>query len=159
MTAKRRETEIYVDAKIPQVRITREFDAAPAKVYRAHVDPELLTQWEGPNGTAMTVDLHDSRTGGAYRYLHTMSNGFEAWFRGCFHDVRENERIVRTFTFEGWPDGVALEKLTFEDLGNGRTRLIATSLVDSFEERDAFVASGMETGINEGYAKLDALLA
>jgi hypothetical protein len=31
--------------------------------------------------------------------------------------------------------------------------------VDSFESRDAWLASGMETGVNEGYAKLDALLA
>jgi hypothetical protein len=54
---------------------------------------------------------------------------------------------------------VALEKLVFEDLGDGRTRLTATSLVDSFEGRDAFVASGMETGIVEGYERLDDLLA
>jgi uncharacterized protein YndB with AHSA1/START domain len=57
------------------------------------------------------------------------------------------------------PDGVALEKLQLEDLGDGRTRLTATSLVDSFADRDAFVASGMETGINEGYERLDEVLA
>ncbi|MFP5371939.1 MAG: polyketide cyclase, partial [Actinomycetes bacterium] len=61
--------------------------------------------------------------------------------------------------FEGFPDGVALEKLVLEDLGDGRTRLTATSLVDSFESRDAFLASGMEVGVNEGYEKLDELLA
>jgi hypothetical protein len=57
------------------------------------------------------------------------------------------------------PDGVALEKLIFEDLGDSRTRLTATSLVDSFEARDGFVASGMEVGIREGYERLDDLLA
>lgn len=66
---------------------------------------------------------------------------------------------MQTFTFEGMPDGVALEKLTFEDLGGGRTRLVTTSLVDSFEDRDAFVASGMEVGVREGYERLDELLA
>ena len=65
---------------------------------------------------------------------------------------------MQTFTFEGVPDGVALERLTFEDLGNGRTRLVATSLVDSFEDRDAFVASGMEDGVIQGYERLDDLL-
>ena len=59
----------------------------------------------------------------------------------------------------GEPDGVALERIVFEDLGNGRTRLTATSLVDSFEGRDAFVASGMEVGVREGYERLDDLLA
>ena len=56
------------------------------------------------------------------------------------------------------PDGVALEKIRFEELPGGRTRLVGTSLVDSFADRDAFVASGMETGVIEGYEKLDALL-
>jgi uncharacterized protein YndB with AHSA1/START domain len=57
------------------------------------------------------------------------------------------------------PDGVALERLVFEALGDRRTRLVATSLVDSFEDRDAFVASGMEEGVNQGYERLDDLLA
>ena len=67
--------------------------------------------------------------------------------------MRPDELIVQTFTFEGMPDGVALEKLVLEDLGDGRTRLTATSLVDSFEGRDAFVASGMEDGVSEGYER------
>jgi uncharacterized protein (TIGR03086 family) len=153
------ETTIEIDAKVPLVRIIREFDAPPTLVYRAHTDPELLRQWEGPDGTVMHVETHDCRRGGAYRYLHTTSNGFEAWFRGCFHEVREPDLIVRTFTYEGYPDGVALERLVIEDLGDGRSRLVATSLVESFEDRDAFVASGMEHGVREGYAKLDRLLA
>jgi uncharacterized protein YndB with AHSA1/START domain len=82
----------------------------------------------------------------------------EYGFRGTFHEVRP-DRIVQTFTFEGMPDGVALETLTFEDLGDGRTRLHAQSLVDSFESRDMWLRSGMETGVNEGYAKLDKVLA
>ena len=73
--------------------------------------------------------------------------------------MRPDERIVQTFTYEGFPDGVALETATFEDLGNGRSRVTSVSLVDSFEERDAFVASGMESGVVEGYEKLDELLA
>jgi len=66
---------------------------------------------------------------------------------------------VQTFTWEGMPDGVSLETLRFEDLGDGTTRLHAQSLCDSFEDRDAWLASGMEVGVNDGYAKLDALLA
>jgi hypothetical protein len=66
---------------------------------------------------------------------------------------------VQTFTFEGDPDNVALETLWFEELGNGCTRLRTQSLVDSFEGRDAWLASGMQSGVNEGYAKLDRMLA
>ena len=158
MTTTTHETEIAVDPDIPMVRITREFDAPPAKVFRAHTDPELVRQWMGPRDHEMRVEHFDCRSGGSWRYVATR-DGEEYGFRGCFHEVRPNELIVQTFTFEGMPDGVALEKLQLEDLGNGRTRLTASSLVDSFADRDAFVASGMETGVVEGYAKLDELLA
>jgi uncharacterized protein YndB with AHSA1/START domain len=151
------ETRIELDQEVPLVRITREFDAPVEQVFRAHTDPELVKQWLGPRRHEMKVDNWDCRTGGSYRYLH-VSDGNEFGFHGCFHEVRPNERIVQTFTFEGVPDGVALEKMTFEDLGNGRTRLVGTSLVDSFEDRDAFVASGMEEGVVEGYERLDELL-
>ncbi len=152
------ETEITLDPDVPLVRITREFDAPPEKVFRAHTDPELVARWNGPHGVEMRVDHYDCRTGGSYRYVHVL-DGVEYAFRGCFHEVRPTELIVQTFTFEGMPDGVALERLAFEDLGGGRTRLTATSVVDSFEGRDAFLASGMEVGVNEGYEKLDELLA
>ncbi|HEX6167672.1 MAG TPA: SRPBCC family protein [Acidimicrobiales bacterium] len=158
MTTRTHETEIVSDPDVPLVRITREFDAPPDKVFRAHTDPDLVVQWLGPRDLTMTVDHYDCRTGGSYRYLHVRGDD-EFGFHGCFHEVRPSELIVQTFTFEGVPDGVALEKLVFEDLGDGRTRLIATSLVDSFADRDAFVASGMETGVREGYERLDELLA
>jgi uncharacterized protein YndB with AHSA1/START domain len=53
---------------------------------------------------------------------------------------------------------VSLETATFEDLG-GRTRLSVKSVVDTFEGRDAIVASGMDHGVREGYERLDDLLA
>ncbi len=158
MTVTTRDTEITSDPNLPLIRISREFDAPAEKVFRAHADPALLTQWNGPNGTEMRVDHYDFRTGGSYRYVH-VSDGAEYGFFGCFHEVRPGELIVQTFTFEGMPDGVALEKLWFEDLGGGRSRLVSISLCDSFEGRDAFVASGMEDGVRQGYERLDALLA
>ena len=157
-TAGTHQTEIVADPDVPLVRITREFDAPPAKVFRAHTDPELVVHWLGPRGVEMRIDQFDCRTGGSYRYVHAQ-DGVEYGFHGCFHEVRPPELIVQTFAFEGMPDGVALERLVLEDLGDGRTRLTSTSLVDSFEGRDAFLASGMETGVREGYERLDALLA
>jgi uncharacterized protein YndB with AHSA1/START domain len=157
-TTSTHETQITVDPDVPLVRITREFDAPPSKVFRAHTDPELLVRWLGPRDLEMSIDHFDCRTGGSYRYVHRQG-GEEYGFRGCFHEVRPDELIVQTFTFEGMPEGVALEKLVLEDLGDGRTRLTATSLVDSFADRDAMVASGMEVGIREGYERLDEVLA
>ena len=151
------EATIEADPSLPIIRITRDFAATPEQLLRAHTDPELFVRWVGPDSITTRIDYWDARTGGSWRYVAT-HGGDELGFRGTFHEIRP-DRIVQTFTFEGQPDGVALETLRFEPLGDGRTRLHAQSLVDSLEGRDAWLASGMETGVDEGYAKLDRLLA
>lgn len=153
------QTEIIVDDEVPAARIIREFDAPPAKVFRAHTDPDLLRRWLGPRRLDTKVDHYDCRTGGSYRYLQFGADGREHGFHGSFHEVRPDSLIVQTFTYEGMPDSVALQWIELTDLGGGRTRLTATSLVDSFAARDAFVASGMEEGVREGYERLDEVLA
>jgi uncharacterized protein YndB with AHSA1/START domain len=153
-----KDATIELDDKVPLVRITREFDAPPEKVFRAHAEVELFAQWNGPEGSENDFHVFDCRTGGSWSYT-AKGEGWEESFHGSFHDVIPNERIVQTFTWDGMPEAVSLDVLTLVDLGDGRTRLEATSLVDSFEGRDAFVASGMETGVQEGYRRLDALLA
>ena len=157
MSTSTHETTIEAVADVPAIRMVREFDAPPEAVFRAHTDPALVTQWLGPRRLTMTIERWDAVSGGGYRYTHRDENGEYSFF-GSFHEVRPNERIVQTFTFEGFPDGVCLETATFEDLG-GRTRLVGYSLSDSFEARDAMLASGMEVGVNEGYQQLDELLA
>ena len=153
MNTTRQETEITADPKVPMVRIVREFDAPPEKVFRAHVEPELFVQWNWPDGFSVRFDHFDCRTGGAYRI--TMSgDDIEGSVHGSFHDVIPNELIVQTFTPDGAPDLVILEKHRFEYLGDGRTRLTATSLVEKFEYRDSFISAGLA----EGYDKLDQLL-
>ena len=151
------ETTIEADPKVPVIRMTREFTATPEQLFRAHTDPELFARWVGPDQMKTRVEQWDARTGGSWRFT-SVADSEEYAFHGCFHEVSP-ERIVQTFTFDGQPDGVALETLWFEDLGDGRTRLRTQSLVDSFESRDAWLASGMESGVNDGYAKLDRLLA
>lgn len=150
-------TRIVADPDVPLVRTEREFAAPVAAVFRAHVDPELVVRWLGPRRLRMQIDVWDARTGGAYRYLHLDDEVTHA-FHGSFHEVRPDELIVQTFTWEGMPDAVALERVVFTDLGGGRTRLVGTSLVDSFAARDAFVAGGMEDGVRQSYERLDELV-
>lgn len=147
---------IEADKDVPLIRITRDFHATPAQLLKAHTDPELFARWVGPDGMDTRIVEWDARDGGSWRYV-AVRDSQEFGFRGCFHTVAE-DKIVQTFTFEGMPDAVSLETLWFEDLGDGRTRLHGQSLVDSFEGRDAWLASGMETGVDQGYAKLDALV-
>lgn len=144
---------------VPYIDFTREFDAPVASVYRAHCEPDLVKQWLGPDGLEMEIESFDVRTGGRYRYLHKDAEGGEYGFNGVFHVARENEFIIQTFEFEGFPDVVSIESMTFEDLGGGRTRLRGHAVYPSQEARDGMVESGMEVGMTEGYVKLDALLA
>ncbi|MEO3756276.1 SRPBCC family protein [Streptomyces sp. B6B3] len=153
------ETEIRADEKVPTIEIVREFDAPPARVFRAHVDPELYAQWVGPRSVTTRVTRWEARTGGAWAFANDRDGEEIAAFYGSFHEVRPDERIVWTFTYEGVPDGVALETLTLTELEGGRTRLTVLSVVQDFETRDGMLASGMDVGVNEGYEKLDELLA
>ncbi|MEV6302740.1 SRPBCC domain-containing protein [Actinoplanes sp. NPDC051861] len=150
------EATIAADPKVPAIRITRDFTATPEQLMRAHTDPDLFKLWIGPDSLENKIDYWDARTGGSWRYI-AARGGDEFAFHGCFHEVGEN-KIVQTFTWEGMPEGVSLETIWFEDLGDGRTRLHAESLTNSFEGRDAWLKSGMEVGVNEGYASLQKLV-
>jgi uncharacterized protein YndB with AHSA1/START domain len=159
MTTTTHETTIVADERVPTITITREFDAPRDLVYRAHTDPELYVRWIGPKAVETDVRTWDVRRGGEWAFANTQDGEEIASFFGSFHDVWPNERIVWTFTYEGVPEGVALETLTFEELPGGRTRLRVVSVVESFEFRDSMLASGMDVGVTEGYEKLDGLLA
>jgi uncharacterized protein YndB with AHSA1/START domain len=149
---------IEADPTVPLIRIRRDFTGTSEQLFRAHTDPTLFARWVGPEGMETTIVDWDARNGGRWSYRMSGWDGGPQSFRGSFHTVRP-DRIVQTFTWEGMPDGVALETLTFEDLGDGRTRLHAPSLCESFEDRDAWLRSGMESGVNDGYVALDRLLA
>ncbi|WP_308797255.1 SRPBCC family protein [Agromyces silvae] len=149
---------ITVPEGLPFIEIVREFDAPVEAVFRAHREPELVKQWLGPRGYEMTIERWDFTTQGGYRYVHRDPDGGEWGFNGTFHTVRDNEFAVQTFEFEGVPDVVAVEAMTFEDLGGGRTRLTIHSTYPSLEARDGMAASDMETGVSEGYERLDELL-
>lgn len=157
---------IEADPDLPSIRVTRDFHAPAEQLHRAHTDPDLYARWVGPHELSTRIDHWDARTGGSWRFTNLVREGSERslakdaeefHFFGSFHEIRP-DRIVQTFTYEGFPDGVSLETMTFEDLGDGWTRLHAHSLLDSFEGREAMLASGMDIGINEGYESLDAML-
>ena len=139
--------------------ITREFDAPVAAVFRAHADPELYARWVGPRSLTTEVPHWDFRTGGGYAFVQTDPEGNSYGFRGTFHTVRENELIIQTFEYEGTPDEVSLDCLRFEELPGGRSRIVDHSVFPSVEALEGMIAEGMEYGMNEGYEKLDELLA
>ena len=150
---------LTVPGDLPYIDYEREFEFPLAEVFRAHKDPELVAQWLGPRRLKMEIDHYDFRTGGSYGYTHLDPDGTAYGFNGVFHTVRENEFAIQTFEFDGYPDVVSIEYLTFEDLGNGRSRVRGHSVYPTQEARDGMAQSGMEGGMTEGYERLDELLS
>ena len=143
---------------LPFIDFVREFDAPVEAVVRAHTEPELVRQWLGPNGYEMDIERWDFTSGGGYRYIHRDPQGAEYGFRGVFHVVRP-DFAIQTFEFDGVPDVVSIESMRFEDLGGGRTRLTGHAVYPTVEARDGMVTSDMESGMSQGYDRLEELVA
>jgi uncharacterized protein YndB with AHSA1/START domain len=151
-------TIVTAQPGVPFVEMVREFDAPVASVIRAYTDPALLVQWLGPYSLEMEIKEYDVRPGGSWHYVHSDQEGNAYEFRGVFHSVTD-DTIVQTFEFAGAPGHVSLDSVTFEDAGDGRTRVSSHSVFQSVEARDGMVESGMESGITQGYERLDTVLA
>lgn len=151
-------TQIDVPQGLPYVDISREIDAPRDLVHRAYTDPELLAQWMGPRELTMNVDQWEIRDGGAWRYVQTDKDGNEYAFHGVFHGPQTPDQMIQTFEFEGVPGHVSFSELRLEER-DGKTLAKTHVVFMSLEDRDGMVASGMESGINEGYERLDELVA
>jgi uncharacterized protein YndB with AHSA1/START domain len=159
--ASNNKTKIVADPGRQELFIEREFDAPRDLVFKAFSEPDLLIQWVGPDSMEMKIEKFDNRSGGSYRFLHVDGQGNKYGFNGVIHEVAPPERVIRTFEFEGLPERghVSLETVLFEVLPNDRTRLKMQSVFKSVADRDGLISSGMEGGMNEGFVKLEKLLA
>lgn len=143
-----------------ELAITRVFDAPRDLVFDAWTKPELLTRWLGiHNGWTFPVCEVDLRVGGRYRWVWRGPDGNEMGVGGVYREIARPERLVSTERFdEPWYPGEALDTITLTER-DGRTTCVLTMALESKEARDGVLRSGMDSGIESGYAKLDGLLA
>ncbi len=113
-------------------------------------------QWWG-RGKKLIIERLEVKRGGHWRFVVHNPGGTQG-FEGRHREVTPPERIVWTFEWDGLPGYVTVDTTTFEDLGDGRTRMVNTSLFFTSEELAAALRSPMEQGIHESYAALDRLL-
>jgi uncharacterized protein YndB with AHSA1/START domain len=139
-----------------EIRIERVFNAPRARVWQALTDPTLVAQWWG-RGNRLVVERMEVKRGGHWRYVEHTKTGTEG-FEGRYREVTAPERLVQTFEWDGMPGHVAVTTLVLEELKDGRTRVVTTSLFHTTAERDGMLQEGMEQGVNESYAALDRLL-
>ncbi len=149
---------LHVTTPAPrEIRMERVFDAPRDLVWRAHTEPELLAQWWG-RGNKLDIERFEPVRGGHWRFVEHGPEG-DSGFEGRFREVTPQERMVQTFEWDGMPGYPVVNTATFEDLGDGRTRIVTTSLFYAREERDGMIESGMEGGLSQSYDALDRVLA
>ena len=152
------EMQITAEPGVPQILTSRTFEAPRDLVFRAFTEPELLVQWLGPRKYTTTVERFDVRDGGSWRYISSDDAGNAFGFHGVFHGEPSPDGFVQTFEFEGAPGHVSMDTLTLEEK-DGTTTVRTNSVFQSVEARDAMVDAGMADGMNEGYDRLDDLVA
>ena len=140
-----------------EVRIERIFNAPRERVWKAMTEPDLIAQWWG-RGNRLVIERLELTRGGYWRFVEHSPHGVHG-FSGRYREVTPPERVVQTFEWDGMPGHVVIETATLEDLGDGRTKFVNTSLFHTVEERDGMLKSGMEEGVHASYAALDRLLA
>jgi uncharacterized protein YndB with AHSA1/START domain len=158
--ASKNKTTITAEPGKQELFITREFDAPRELVFKAYTDPDIYVRWLGPRDLDTSLETFEPVSGGRWRFVQKDKDGNEFGFHGVNHDVTAPERIIGTFEFEGLPESghVILETTKFEPLSGGRTRVTTQSVYQSVQDRDGMVAAGMESGVVDGFERLDEIL-
>ncbi|MFC3179588.1 SRPBCC family protein [Cypionkella sinensis] len=129
--------------------LTREINAPREILYKCWTTPEHLVHWFVPKPHRVTACELDVRPGGKCNTTFEV-DGVEMPNDGVYLEVIPNEKLVFTDTYtEGWkpnPEPFMTAILTFEDIGNGRTRYTAVARHRSKETAETHKQMGFYDG-------------
>jgi uncharacterized protein YndB with AHSA1/START domain len=157
ITAARTGVTTYTTPSDQEVVITRVVSAPRRVVFDAFTNPRHLPNWLiGPEGWTMPVCEIDLRPGGTWRYVYRKNDGSEMTMQGSYREVVPPERLVSTESWgPEWPETVNTMVLT--ETG-GLTTITIRVRYPSKEARDAALKTGMKSGMDQSFARLDGLL-
>ncbi len=142
----------------PVLLMTRSFAAPRALLWKAMSEPQHLARWFGPHDHVNEVLEFNFRLGGKWRIRSTMRGNEQVTFFGEFREIDEPRLLTQTFAFDGLPEGAySVDSVELIEQG-GRTLYRARSVFPDIASRDGMLQSGMETGVVEGFERLDAML-
>jgi uncharacterized protein YndB with AHSA1/START domain len=145
--------------RIPDLTITRVFEAPRELVFKAWTDSAHGNDWSAPRGFTVAAFEADLRPGGAWRLRMRTPEGKELGVGGVYREIVPPERLVATEVFDdAWYPGEAVDTMVMDEQ-DGKTTLTVTVLYESQEARDAVLQSDMARGAAESYDKLAELLA
>ena len=144
--------------------VVAEFDAGVERVWQVWEDPRKLERWWGPPTWPATFDSHDFVPGGKASYYMTGPDGEKGWGWWRFTAIEAPHRLEFDDGFadeNGDPDlsmGTSHAVMELEAIDN-RTRMTIVSTFDSAEALEKVLAMGMEEGMKQALAQIDAILA
>ena len=139
--------------------LVREINAPREILYTCWTTPEHLVHWFVPKPHKVTACALDVRPGGKCNTTFEV-DGTEMENNGVYLEVIPNEKLVFTDTYtEGWepnPEPFMTAILTFEDIGNGRTRYTAVARHRSKETAESHKQMGFYDGWGTVVTQLEA---
>ncbi|MGW3964953.1 SRPBCC family protein [Amycolatopsis sp. NPDC005003] len=106
---------------MPELTITRVFDAPRELVFSAWTEPDHLASWFGPQGFTCSAVTVDPRPGGRWRACIHSPAGEDHWMHGVYREVSAPDRLVFTFAWEAQGQET-LVTIGFADL-DGKTEM------------------------------------
>ncbi len=140
-----------------EVQIVRVFDAPRALVFDAWTNPEHIPHWcTGPEGWTMPVCEAPQKAGDVWRYVYRKDGGGEMTISGRCMEFTPPARLVTTESWgPDWPETTN----TAEFLEQGSATIVKLTIrYASKAVRDAALASGMKTGLDASFARLESIL-
>jgi uncharacterized protein YndB with AHSA1/START domain len=117
-----------VDREITDTRIV---NAPRELLWKVWTEPAHITQWWGPNGFTNTTEKMNVRPGGEWTHVMHGPDGRDYPNRIVYREVVEPERLV----FDHISSPNHRTTVTFEDLGDGKTKLTFVMIFDTSEDK------------------------
>ena len=148
-------TQISAEDGKQELTITRVFDLPVELLFKAHTEPELLTQWMGNRILKWEAKKH-----GSWQFETADPQG-NVMFRanGVFHEFVLNEKITRTFEMENTPFDVQLEFFEFEKITDETSKLTMHIVYRSIALRDQMLQMPFAAGLNMAHNRLQDIVS
>jgi uncharacterized protein YndB with AHSA1/START domain len=158
-------TAIRKDPQTLTMTLEAEFAASPDRVWQLWADPRQLERWWGPPTYPATFTRHHLAVGSRVEYYMTGPQGDQPHGYWEVLEVEPPHRLIFRDGFanaDGTPNSdfpMATARIHIEAIGDGRTRMRIESIFPNTEAMEQLLGMGMEEGLAQAVAQIDALVA
>jgi len=142
-------TKIKAEENTQELFITREFDLSLELLFKAYEDAEIVEQWMNTK-----VIKLENRKHGSWKFETSHDGQVVFSANGVILEFIPNEKITRTFEMENSPFPVQLEFLTFEEIGNDKSKLTIQQIFKSVEYRNQLLKMPFAKGLSMAHDRL-----